>query len=177
MEESSIPAVTTRSVGIRYGAIMAAISIAVFLVMTFASIDMTSGVGRWATIPIYLVVIYLAQKNFIDNGDSFMSYGQGMGITWWIALVSSAIYSVFFYVYIKFIDGSFIEAMIESQREQMQERGMSDDQIDQAMSFSAPFMSPEMMFVFGLLGGIFFIMICGLIITIFTQKNNPEPSL
>ncbi len=177
MEEDSTPAVTTRSVGTRYGGIMAAISIVVFLVMTFASIDMTSGVGRWATIPIYLVVIYLAQKNFIDNGDSFMSYGQGMGITWWIALVSSAIYSVFFYFYIKFIDGSLVEAIVEQQRDQMQESGMSDEQIDQAMSFSAPFMSPEMMFVFGLLIGIFLIMICGLIITIFTQKNNPETSI
>ena len=177
MDESSMPAVTTRSVGVRYGAIMAAISIVVFLVMTFASMDMTSGAGRWATIPVYILVIYLAQKNFIDNGDSFMSYGQGMGITWWIALVSSAIYSAFFYVYIKFIDGSFIEAIIDKQREQMQERGMTDDQIDQAMSFSAPFMSPEMMLVFGFLGGIFFIMICGLIITIFTQKNNPEQSI
>ncbi len=174
MEESSTPAVTTRSVGTRYGVIMAAISIIVFLAMTFASMDMTSGAGRWVTIPFYLVAIYLAQKNFIDNGDNFMSYGQGMGITWWIALISSAIYFAFFYVYIKFIDGSLVETIIEKQREQMQERGMTDDQIDQAMSFSTPFMSPEVMTVFAFLGGVFFIMICGLIITIFTQKNNPE---
>lgn len=177
MEETTQPSVTTRSVGTRFGVIMAAISIVVFLVMTFASMDMTSGAGRWATIPIYFIVIYLAQKQFIDNGDGFMSYGQGMGITWWIALISSLIYSIFFYVYIKFIDGSFVQIIMDKQREDMQNRGMSDEQIDQAMSFSAPFMSPEMMLVFGLLGGIFFIMICGVIITIFTQKKNPDPAI
>ncbi len=174
MEESTTPAVTTRAAGTRYGVIMAAISIIVFLVMSFASIDMSSGIGRWATLPIYLVVIYLAQKYFIDNGDGFMSYGQGMGVTWWIALVSSVIYSIFFYVYIKFIDGSFVQMIMDKQREDMQNRGMSDEQIDQAMSFSAPFMSPEMMLVFGLIGGIIIIMICGLIVTIFTQKKGQE---
>lgn len=174
MEESTTPAVTTRSAGTRYGVIMAAISIVVFLVMSFASIDMSSGVGRWATLPIYLIVIYLAQKHFLDNGDGFMSYGQGMGITWWLALVSSVIYSIFFYVYIKFIDGSFVQMIMDKQREDMQNRGMSDEQIDQAMSFSAPFMSPEMMLVFGFIGGIIIIMICGLIVTIFTQKKGQE---
>jgi hypothetical protein len=173
MEESTTPAVTTRSAGTRY-VIMAALSIVVFLAMSFASIDMSSGVGRWATLPIYLIVIYLAQKHFLDNGDGFMSYGQGMGITWWLALVSSVIYSIFFYVYIKFIDGSFVQIIMDKQREDMQNRGMSDEQIDQAMSFSAPFMSPEMMLVFGLIGGIIIIMICGLIVTIFTQKKGQE---
>lgn len=174
MEETTTPTVTTRSAGTRYGVIMAALSIVVFLAMSFASIDMSSGVGRWATLPIYLVVIYLAQKYYLDNGDGFMSYGQGMGVTWWIALVSSVIYSIFFYVYIKFIDGSFIQLIMDKQREDMQNRGMSDEQIDQAMSFSAPFMSPEMMLVFGLIGGIIIIMICGLIVTIFTQKKGQE---
>jgi hypothetical protein len=175
MEESAAPQVTTRSAGMRYGVILSAISIVLFLGMTFADIDMTEGIGRWASIPIYLVIIYLAQKYFMDNGDGFMSYGQGMGVTWWLGLISSVIYTIFFYIYIKFIDGSFIETIKQKQMDQMAERGMSDEQIDQAMSFSAPFMSAEAMFFFGLIGGIIFILICGLIVTIFTQKKNPEP--
>jgi len=176
-ENASAPAVTTRSVGTRYGVIMAVISIVMFLVMSFANMDMSSGIGRWAGIPIFLVVLYLAQKNFLDNGDGYMSYGQGIGITFWFSLISCVIYIVFFYVYIKFIDGSFIETVKQQQIDQMAERGMSDEQIEQAMGFSASFMTPEMMGVFGFLGAMFFDMLCGLILTIFTQKKNPEPAI
>ena len=177
MEESTAPSVTTRSVGTRYGVIMAVISIVMFVGMSVASMDMNSGIGRWLGIPVLLVILYLAQKYFIDNGDGFMSYGQGIGITFWLSLVSLVIYIVFFYVYIKFIDSSFVENVKQQQIDQMAERGMSDEQIDQAMSFSAAFMTPEMMAVFGLLGGMFFNMLCGVILTIFTQKKNPEPSI
>ncbi len=176
-ENATAPEVTTRSAGTRYGVIMAVISIAMLLGMTLTGMNMSSGIGRWLGIPVFLIVLFLAQKYFLDNGDGFMSYGQGMGITWWLSLVSLIIYCVFFYVYIKFIDASFIEQVKQAQIDGMAEKGMSDEQIDQAMSFSASFMTPEMMAGFGFLGGLFFNMLCGVILTIFTQKKNPEPAI
>ena len=174
MEETPAPVATARSVGFRYGLIMAAISIAYFLILTFASVDMTSGIGRWSSIIFYVVVLYLAHKNFKDEGDGFMSYGQGMSITFWLALVSSVIYSIFFYVYIKFIDSSFVEAIKNKQIEEMQNRGMSDEQINQAMGFAGAFMTPEAMLIFGLVGGIIFIVVVGLLVSAITQKKNPQ---
>ncbi|MTI21229.1 DUF4199 domain-containing protein, partial [Fulvivirga sp. RKSG066] len=56
----------------------------------------------------------------------------------------------------------------------MQESGMSDDQIDQAMSMTETFTSPELMAVFGILGGLFFGFIISLIISAFTKNSNPE---
>ncbi|MBL7865095.1 MAG: DUF4199 domain-containing protein [Cyclobacteriaceae bacterium] len=172
MDEQSIPAVTTRSVGMRYGGIMAIISIVVFVAMSFAKVDMSSGIGRWATIPFLLVLIFLAQKNFKDNGDSYMSYGQGMGITFWIALVSTVIYIIFFYVYIAYIDGSFIETIKQTQMDKMAEQGMPQEQIEQAMGYASLFMTPGIMAVFGFFGGIVGALLCGLVVTIFTQKNS-----
>jgi hypothetical protein len=136
--------------------------------------DMTSGAGRWVSVIFYFVVLFMAHKYFKDEGDGYMTYGQGMGIAFWCGLVCSAIYSVFFYIYIKFIDGSFVEAIKTKQIEQMQERGMSDAQIDQAMGFASMFMKPETMFLFGLIGGIVTMLIVGLILSIFTQKKNPQ---
>ena len=37
-----------------------------------------------------------------------MSYGQGVGIGFWIGLVSAVIGNVFTYIYVKFIDDGFI---------------------------------------------------------------------
>lgn len=174
MEENSA-SVTTRSVGVRYGLILALISVIYFLVLTVLSVDMTSGIGRWASFVFYFIIIYLAQSYFKQNGNGFMSYGQGIGVTFWISLISSSIYSVFFYIYIKFIDSGFIDTIREQQIEQMENRGMSDEQIEQGMKFMEMFTSPEAMFFFGIAGGIVMILIVGLIVTIFTQKNNPQP--
>ena len=106
-----------------------------------------------------------------------MAYGQGMGITFWLALVSSVIYSIFFYAYIKFIDSSFVETMKNNEIEKMQERGISDEQIDQAMGIASMFMTPEAMFGFSLVFGTIMIVCIGLVVTAFTQNKNPEATV
>ena len=174
MEENSTPAVTTRSVGVRYGLILAGISIVYFLTLTLAGVDQTSGIGRWIPIVFYIAVIFLAHKNYKEQGDGYMAYGQGMGITFWLALVSSVIYSIFFYAYIKFIDSSFVETMKNNEIEKMQERGISDEQIDQAMGIASMFMTPEAMFGFSLVFGTIMIVCIGLVVTAFTQNKNPQ---
>jgi hypothetical protein len=175
MEETTTPSISTRSVGIKYGLIMAVISIAYFVILNTAGVDMTQGIGRWGSLVFYAGIIFIAHKNFKDQGDSFMSYGQGIGIGFWIALVSSIISSIFTYIYVKFIDTGFIQQMMDKQREAMEEGGnLSEEQVDNAMAMTAKFMTPEMMIVFGIVGGIIMILIVALIVTIFTQKKNPE---
>ncbi|MBS1553929.1 MAG: DUF4199 domain-containing protein [Bacteroidetes bacterium] len=176
MEESTKASPTTMSVGIRYGLIMGVVSIAYFVLLNTLGIDMTQGIGRWASLLYVVGIIFLAQKYFKDNGNSFMSYGQGIGIGFWISLVSSLISSIFTFIYIKFIDSTFVQQMMDNQRQAMEEQGrLSEEQIDQAMEMTAKFMTPEMMLIFGIVGGVIMGLIVALIVTIFTQKKNPEP--
>lgn len=174
--EVNSSSVTTRSVGIRFGLIGALISVAYFLILNVAGIDITKGVWNLIGYVITVALLVFAHLQFKERGDGYMSYGQGMGIAVWMALVSAGISSVFTYLYIKFVDTGFIELVKERQIESLQQQGMSDQQIDQAMEFSKSFMSPEAMFVFMLVGAIAATLIIGLIVTIFTQKRNPEPA-
>jgi hypothetical protein len=171
--EQTEPA-TTRSVGIRYGLILALIAVLYFVVLNVSGIDMTQGIGRWGSFVFYIAIIFLAQKNYKDNGSGFMSYGEGMGISFWIALITSVISSFFTFIYIKFIDPGFVKLMMDRQEEAMVGKGMSQDQIDMAMKMTAKFMTPEMMLIFGIIFGLIMILIVGLIVTIFTQKKNPD---
>ncbi|MBS1681154.1 MAG: DUF4199 domain-containing protein [Bacteroidetes bacterium] len=172
MEETQA-SVSTRSAGIRYGIISAIISFAYFIILTVSGVA-AQGVWSWIGYLVTAVLIFLAQKYFKENGDGFMSYGQGMGVAFWEGLISTAIYTPLFYIYVKFIDSGFVEMIKEKQIEGMQEKGMSDEQIDQAMSIASNFMTPEAMLGFGLVFGIIGFLIIGLIVTIFTQKKNPE---
>jgi ABC-type dipeptide/oligopeptide/nickel transport system permease component len=173
MEETT-PTITTRAAGVRYGLILSLISIIYFLVMSMMNINMVEGPARWLSLVFTAVLIFLAHKYYKDNGDSYMSYGQGVGIAFWTTLVSTVIYSIFFYVYVKFVDSSFMDMIREQQIEQMEARGMSDEQIEQAMKFAEAFTSPEALLGFGIFGGVLGGVIIGLIVTIFTQNKRPE---
>ncbi len=172
----NIPQVTTRSVGVRFGLIAALVGIAYFLVMNVAGIDMTQGFWNWVGYAITLTFVILSQKQFKEKGDGYMSYGQGIGIAFWMGLVSAVISSIFTYIYIKFIDTGFLQLVKDRQIEAMQQKGMSDEQIDQGMKMAAMFMTPEAMLIMMLIGGIIATIIIALIVTIFTQKKNPEPA-
>jgi hypothetical protein len=163
---------------VRYGVISGAIGIALFVIMTILSISMTEGPGRWVGLLITGVLIYFAHKYYKDNGDGYMTIGQGTGIGFWLALVSTAISSVFSYIYMKFIDASFIENAMDEARRKMEEQGnLSDEQIDQAMSITEKFMTPEIMLGTGLLFGTIIVVIIALIISLITQKKNPEEAV
>ncbi|NJN43186.1 MAG: DUF4199 domain-containing protein [Flammeovirgaceae bacterium] len=76
---------TTRSVGMKYGLYLGVIGIAYFTVMSVMGMDMQSGIGRWGGLVFDVIIIFLAHKAFKDDGDSFMSIGQGTGISFWIS--------------------------------------------------------------------------------------------
>jgi len=171
--ESIAEKVTTRGAGVRYGLFLGGISIVSFLVMAISGMR-PDGPGRWISVVFSFVLIYLAHKYYKDNGDGFMTIGQGVGIGFWAGLVSSVLSSVFMYIYVKFIDSGFIDMIKETQLEEMQKRGMSEEQIDQAMKIAGMFTSAEAIFVFGLIGGVIFGIGIGLLVAFFTQKKNPD---
>src|SRR6478609_6631379 len=172
-EES--PKATPMSVGIRYGLIQAVVSIAYFVGMDVAGVDMTQGFGRWASLLFSIAIIYLAHKYYKENGDGFMSIGQGTGIGFWMSIPSTIISSAFTFVYVKYINTGYIEQMLDKTRENMAAQGnLTDEQIDQAMAMTAKFMTPGSMLIFGIVIGIIMLVICALIVSFFTKKNNPS---
>jgi hypothetical protein len=178
MEEQQTISVSTRSAGMRYGLILAAFSIVSFLVFSLSGINMSEGPGAWVnrllSMTVMVIVFVLAHNYFKQNGNGFMNFGQGIGIGFWASLTGTGISSTFMYIYIKFVDSGFLDMIKEQQMAQFQERGMSDEQIEQAMKFASMFTTPEAIFIFGLVGGIIFGVIIALIVSIFTQKKNPD---
>ncbi len=175
MEENvTVLTTTPRSAGVRYGIIYGIISIAYFLILTIADIDMTQGLGRWGGTIIAIVLVFLAHKYYKENADGFMTYGQGIAIGFWLGLVASAISSIFTYIYVKFIDESFITTIRDKAIEDMEAKGQSEEQIEMAMKFVNMFTNAEALLVMGVIFGIGLIVIIALIISIFTQKPQPE---
>jgi hypothetical protein len=166
---------STFSVGLKFGLIMAATSVAYFVATATLSVDATRGIGQWLGFLINATLVFLAHKWFKDHGDSHMSYGQGFTIGVWMGVFSSFISSLFTYVYVKYINTEFIELMLERQREVMANEGVPDEYIETSMEMSERFMTPGSMFFFGIVGGMIVVMIVTAIVGIFTHKKNPDP--
>lgn len=170
-------ATTTRSTGIRYGVINGVIQVAYFLILTTAGMEVSKGFGPWGGILISLVVLFLAHKYYKENGDGFMTYGQGIGIGFWLGLVSAVISSVFGYIYAKIIDPGYITMIREKAIEDMEASGQTQEQIDVAMKFVEMFTSAETILLMSLIMGVIITVVIALIVTIFTQKPHPETSI
>lgn len=168
-ETSSI--VTPRSVGIKYGLISAVISVLFFLALAFSGLNAFDNTWNWIGLVISVALVFLAHREFKANGTGFMSYGQGVGIAFWIALVSLAINFVITYLYVSFIDLNAMEVFYDAQAQKMAEQGTPDAQIDMALSWTRKLFWPMYIFM-----GLFFGVLVGVIVSIFTQKKDPEPA-
>jgi hypothetical protein len=167
--------VTVSQIAIRYGLILGLIFIIISIIFEFLNLDMkTQQQYNYGLYLFVLGAIILAHKAFKENGDGFMTIGQGLGIGTLLSVISGVISGVFTYVYLKLIDDSMLQEIKDMQIEEMEKRGMSDADIETAMEYASAFMSAEMIVVMVILAMAFFGFIISLIVSLFTKKVNPN---
>lgn len=169
MEETTNPTISVRSVGIKYGLISAVVSIAIFLGLVLTGMNAFDNTWGWIHAAIGIAILVVAHNEFKSGGDGFMSWGQGFGIGFWILLVSMAIGGAFTYVYSTMIDTSVMDTFYEAQLSKMQEQGLPDDQIEVAITWTK-----KLFWVFYIVFGFIFGLIVPALVSIFTQKKNPQ---
>ncbi|GAB3297474.1 DUF4199 domain-containing protein [Hymenobacter tenuis] len=173
MENTTTTTTTTSSVGIRYGLITGILStILSFLQLTLVEDPETP--LRWLSGIVFIVGIVLAHKYFKQHNSGFMSYGQGLTIGVIVSVVAGIISSVFSYIYINFIDPDYMNRVMDITRSRMEERGMDDAQVDQAMAMASKFSSGPITIIFGLLSALLIGFILSLVISAFTKHTRPE---
>jgi uncharacterized membrane protein YhaH (DUF805 family) len=167
-QEVSTP--TARSVGVKWGLISALISVAFFLILVIAGTNAFDNKWGWVNSVFTIVLMVLAHREFKQQGDGYMTYGQGVGIGFWMTLVSLLIGGLVTYVYANIIDPDTMQNFYEMQRIQMEERNVPDEQIEIALEWTR-----KLFWVFYAIGGLVGGLIIALIVSIFTKKDNPAP--
>ncbi|MDW3193864.1 MAG: DUF4199 domain-containing protein [Cytophagales bacterium] len=170
MEEATQP--STRSIGIKYGLISGLVGIVLFVVYDLAGIPNDSKI-RWISFLPGIVILILAHKAFKDEGNGYMSFGQGMGIGTAAAFFGSLLSAAIMYVYVAVVSTDYFERMAEQNLRTWEEAGMSDAEISAAEQFSGFMMNPAAFTVMALIGGFIGGIIMALIISAFTKKQDP----
>ncbi|MBT9395548.1 DUF4199 domain-containing protein [Hymenobacter sp. NST-14] len=174
MENTVTPAVTPASVAIRYGLLVGIVTVIYSLILMATGLEQKPALG-FVTFAILIVGIVLAHKYFKQHNGGFMSYGQGLGIATIMGAVIGTLSSIFRYIYVNFVDAEYTQRAIEAARAKLEADGLSDEQIEQAMSISSKMLATgPMSIVFGILASAFFGFLLALVISAFTKNARPE---
>jgi len=161
-----------------YGLALGMISVILSIVFYIVSpMDPEKGTGGgWIQTVITLLLegifVYWAVSKFRDeSNDGFISYGRSLGTTMAMAIPTAILTAIYVYIFFAFIDPDFLSKIAEVQANKMAERGLSDEQIEKQMAMMNKFSSPMMYSLLSPLGVGFQLLIIGLIISIFTRRE------
>jgi len=117
--------------------------------------------------------VYIGVKKLRDDfRGGTLSYGQGLGFGVLLCFFASIIVGFASYLYLKFIDASFIQFTLNELESGYNEAGnLTDDQVNAALSWSKMVISPLGIFFTSLIGTTLIGLICSLIIAAFTKKD------
>ena len=172
MESTSTQSPTTTAVGLRYGLLTGLVS--VIISFGINALHMENSPAKWLTMPVLIGGIVLAQQEFKKRDGGFMSYGQGLGIGTVLSATVGVISAVFTYVYTTFIDPDMMTRAMEKAQADMEAKGLSAAQIDQAMAMSAKFTTGPVLAISVIIGTLIIGFIFSLVISAIIKNTKPE---
>jgi len=158
IDQTEVPA---RPLAMRYGGIAALVFIAIQLVLdTTGLINYGSGEGQYypailATISTLAILYYAIKQHRDEELGGYITFGRCVKLGALIGLFSGILIGIFAYAYHGFIRPDIIPTMMEYQQEQLLEQGMSEEQVEQAMSFGAAFTTPLATAISSIFNGVF----------------------
>ncbi|MGB2397093.1 MAG: DUF4199 domain-containing protein [Flavobacteriaceae bacterium] len=168
---------TPKATILQYGTLLGGISVVFGLMIYFLDMHYTqeSAVG-YVSIAITVGVIALAQYNFRKENEGYLSLGEGLKIGVGIALISGIIGSLYQVVLVTVIDPETIAKMLEIASDKIMDSypEMQQEQLDQTIAMQKKFMTPGMMFAFGIIGTLFIGFVVALISGLILKRNRPE---
>jgi len=105
--------------------------------------------------------------------DGFATYGRAFMIGLYASISIAVIMAVYTYVYMKYIDPSFVDNLLVNAEDKMIETNpdMSEDDLNKALEMTKIFMQPGLMSVFSIFGSIITGALLSIIIAIFAKRE------
>lgn len=161
---------------VKYALLGSALSIVWTLIGYIMGNEMQEKLKWLSSIVMIAITVFCfvaAIKEERAANDGFISFGKAFGTAFKTGLIMAALGAIFSYLYFAFINTEYMSFVLDKAREEMTNRGMSDDQIDMAVKMQSKFMTPAVMAGIAFIGGIIINLIAALIIAAAMKKENP----
>lgn len=173
-EEKKNPKKAFQKLALNYGLIYGLFSV-LLSVIVYSSGDYLQK-PAWSTILITFFgfgITYYAIFLYRKALGGFLNLGQAMKMGVAVALIGGIIASISNYVFMTYIEPGLVEEMLELGRRQLEESGISDDQIEMSLEMSKKFMQPWLMTAMGIISSVFMGIIYSLVAGLILQKKQP----
>lgn len=100
--------------------------------------DIASGLITWLiTAGLAVAMYYFATKEFRDANNGLLSFGRAYGICLVVGLIGGLIRGIGFYIYVKLIDPTYVQTIVEARLEAQENFGGAppSDQMPEFMKF------------------------------------------
>jgi hypothetical protein len=166
---------TQTKVAMNYGLLYGLSGTAVFLLFYFLGTDLQSKLPQYINYVILILFIVMGVKSYRDEDlGGHISYGKSLGTGVLIALFGGIISGIFSLIFFKYIAPEMIQKILDTTQQGLTEKGLTDEQMEAAMTWTRKFMQPAWLFVFSILGSAFAGFLFSLIISVFMKKEeNP----
>ena len=174
--------VSPRSTAMRYGMIWGLLGILLGLISYLAGwTEPTSSMSAGSILSTVLSfglaigILVLTIKHHRDEElGGYISFGRGFQTGMLTTFFYAIIATIWMFIFINFVDTDMIENIQASMVEQWEEQGLSDEQIEQAQSYTG-FMSSKGFMIGAAFGGsLLWGAILSLIISAVMKKDNPQ---
>lgn len=166
--------VSPARVALKWGVILG-VALIIYSLILFLTDNVGNSKLGWISFVISIGGLILAMRDYRTLNGGYMSYGEGLSVGTLTAGVSGLLSSLFSVFYTTLIDTGAMERMVDKTREQLEDSGLSDDQIDQQMNIVEMFQSPGLSFAFGVIGAVVFGLLLSLIIAAIMRRNRANP--
>ena len=160
-------------IAVKYGLLQGVLSFVIFLFGTLGAVRHNRVVAV-ANTTLLIVLMVLAHWEFKRNHAGRMTYAQGLGTGTLLSSAAAVISCVLMYVYVRYINSGYLAAVMQAQRAALERRGITGAQAQLAIGITAAITTPVGIAVTSLITGVLEGFIVALIVSIFTQKADPE---
>ena len=172
--------VTARPTGIRWGLIAGIAGVVLFLLFSMTGIIDKSGKANWIgnliNLGLWIGICMMAIKKHRDEElGGYITLGRCVSLGMWIGFVGGIIGGLFTVIYMKFINPTMMRDAMDLAKEQMIEKGQSEEMADKAIGMMSFMTNPAMIFVFAIVGSFVVFLLCSLVVGLFMRKERPFP--
>ena len=121
---------------VKFGIIGGLVNIIISLTLFFAGLQFENW-AKWISTLTLVIILILGIKSIADeNKKKLVPFGTLFKAGMISTVIIAVITVIYFLIYSNFIETNFIDKVLEVSRQQMAEKGWSEDKIDSAIQMS-----------------------------------------
>jgi hypothetical protein len=132
--------------------------------------DYSGSTSGWVGMLILILVIYLASEGYKKENNGFMSHSDLVVTSLWMGLVSGLVSAVIVLIHLH-LDPDLFVAQLNRAEAEMENKGLDDKSIEQAMSITRKMMQPIPMALMVIFSSFIFTVILASIMGFFLKKE------